>query len=362
MTRRDTPDRTRKRTLECSSRARFGVLRESRRGTTRDVQPRLALTWPVSTRRAVQRNHRHTKLYLALCPRPRPGPLLRRRVDHVVPLCAGHPALLGVSLLSAFGLRTRRNPSPGCGPAFRIANHGTRQMPRSTTCGRCAALSTGGRPLLCMGEPTAEAACMRTYRQRHDPSHWLETDQGPRTVGTWLRDGCRPKRAPIWPDGANRTRPLSCFCVGPSMLLGDGFGCIRGWPRVARPISSCLVEASPSSWTAASGMAVRDTVVRRRGPVRTPSGGQTRCVGTRSATYGRPRLRSSRVGECCGSGSARFGRTPRLSPGASSRPPEAGRLGLSVLTDGVIISKDCRVVAPVASALGSVWSRRPPSS
>lgn len=167
---------------------------------------------------------------------------------------------------------------------------------------------------------------MRTYWQQHDPSHRRETDHGPRTVGAWLRDGCRPKRAPISPAGASRTQRLSCFCVEPFMQLGDGFGFIRGWPRVALPISSCLVEVSPSSWMAASGMAARVTGARRRGPVRTPSGGRRRCGGTRSATAGRPLWRRSRVGECCGSGSARFARTPRVSPGTSSRGFEASTL------------------------------------
>lgn len=168
--------------------------------------------------------------------------------------------------------------------------------------------------------------------QRH--RHGARTSS--RTVGPWLKGGCRPRRAPTWPVVARRA-PRQNFCyVGPSMLPAHGFACTPTWPKGALPTSSCLGVDWPCSSTDVSGTDVLGTGEERRGPARTLNYGRPKCDVTRSVTRGRPLWRNNWAGESSEYGSATYAQIPPGSPQASlSRRPWGPYAGLSVAGDGV---------------------------
>jgi len=107
------------------------------------------------------------------------------------------------------------------------------------------------------------------------------------------------------PEGERSTPlPRSSYavrCTQPE----DAFGCIDRSPRAAPRTSSYRAAALLCSWTAASGIAVRNTVARHLGPAPTPTFGKPRCAATPSEMCAHLRLRKRKASPSSGSGSAR---------------------------------------------------------
>ena len=104
--------------------------------------------------------------------------------------------------------------------------------------------------------------------------------------------------------GKSTLLPRSSYAE-PYTQPAGAFGCIHRSPRAAPQTSSYRAAVLLCSWTAASGIAVRNTAARHPGPAPTPIYGKRRCAVTQSEMCGPLGLRKPRASLSFGSGSAR---------------------------------------------------------